>query len=127
MQNSWIQAVARRWRMRGLREPYRSLLDQDDGLLVSIDCETTSLNVKEAELLSIAAVCIDGRRLCTRDAFYALITPQHAPDGQNVACTGCARVISARVCRFRMCCRLFFSLSEAEHWWVIICNTTLQC
>ena len=55
MQNTWTQAVARRWRMRGLREPYRSLLDQDDGLLVSIDCETTSLNVKEAELLSIAA------------------------------------------------------------------------
>jgi DNA polymerase III, epsilon subunit and related 3''-5'' exonucleases len=94
MQNSWIQAVARRWRMRGLREPYRSLLDQDDGLLVSIDCETTSLNVKEAELLSIAAVCIDGRRLCTRDAFYALITPQHAPDGQNV------RVHGLRPCDF---------------------------
>ena len=94
MSAPWLQTVARMWRMRQPHEPYRSLLGEDDGQLVSIDCETTSLNVKEAELLSIAAVRIDGQRICTRQAFNALITPQHAPEGQNV------RVHGLRPCDF---------------------------
>ncbi|MCL2309276.1 MAG: 3'-5' exonuclease [Proteobacteria bacterium] len=76
------------WRMRRLQEPYRSLLSEDDGVLVSIDCETTSLKVKEAELLSIAAVRIEGHRLCVKDAFYTLIKPQRALDHQNVRVHG---------------------------------------
>ena len=94
MPASWLQTVERVWRMRSLREPYRALLDADDGQRVSIDCETTSLNIKEAELLSIAAVRIDGQRICTRQAFNALITPQHAPAGANV------RVHGLRPCDF---------------------------
>jgi DNA polymerase-3 subunit epsilon len=70
--------------MRRLQEPYRTLLSKDDGVLVSIDCETTSLKVRDAEILSIAAVCIDGHSLRTRDAFYTLVKPQQAPDHQNV-------------------------------------------
>jgi len=71
-----------------LREPYRSLLSEDDGVLVSIDCETTSLKVKDAELLSIAAVRIAGNRLCAKDAFYTLIKPNQAPDHENVRVHG---------------------------------------
>ncbi|MDL2315561.1 3'-5' exonuclease [Desulfovibrio sp. OttesenSCG-928-A18] len=84
----------RLWRMRRLREPYRTLLSEDDGVLVSIDCETSSLKVKEAELLSIAAVRIEGQRLCARDAFYTLIKPQQAPDRRNI------RVHGLRPCDF---------------------------
>jgi len=84
----------RLWRTRRLREPYRSLLGQDDGALVSIDCETTSLKVKEAELLSIAAVRIKGGRVCAKDAFYALVKPRQAPDRQNI------RVHGLRPCDF---------------------------
>jgi len=76
------------WRMRRLKESYQSLLSEDDGVLVSIDCETSSLKVKEAEILSIAAVRIDGNRLCARDAFYTLIKPQRALDSQNVSVHG---------------------------------------
>ena len=94
MSTPWLQTVGRMWGKRRLHEPYRSLLGEDDGQLVSIDCETTSLNVKEAELLSIAAVRIDGQRICTRQAFNALITPQHAPEGPNV------RVHGLRPCDF---------------------------
>jgi DNA polymerase-3 subunit epsilon len=78
----------RLWRLRRLAEPYRALLGADDGALVSIDCETTSLKVREAEILSIAAVRIEGRRLRASDAFYALIKPQHAPDRENVQVHG---------------------------------------
>ncbi|MCL1985842.1 MAG: 3'-5' exonuclease, partial [Betaproteobacteria bacterium] len=50
--------------------------------------------VKDAELLSIAAVCIEGRRLRTRDAFYTLIKPQQAPTSQSI------RVHGLRPCDF---------------------------
>jgi DNA polymerase-3 subunit epsilon len=56
--------------------------------VVSIDCETTSLKVKEAELLSIAAVRIEGQRLRASDAFYTLIKPQQAPEPENVQVHG---------------------------------------
>ncbi|MCL2831143.1 MAG: 3'-5' exonuclease [Betaproteobacteria bacterium] len=85
--NLW-QKSQRLWRMRQLQEPYRSLLGENDGVLVSIDCETSSLKVKEAEILSIAAVCIDGRRVCARDAFYTLVKPQQAPGHENVRIHG---------------------------------------
>ena len=94
MQGKLWQTWRHFWRMRRLREPYRSVLREDDGVLVSIDCETTSLKVKDAELLSIAAVCIDGHRLCAKDAFYILIKPQQAPDHENV------RVHGLRPCDF---------------------------
>ena len=50
-------------RKHRIRPPYRALFDQDDGQIVSIDCETTSLDVKQAELLAIAAVKIDVNRI----------------------------------------------------------------
>jgi len=74
--------------MYHLQKPYRGLLGKDDGVLVSIDCETTSLKVKEAEILSIAAVCVEGRRVYAKDAFYTLVKPQQAPDRQNVRVHG---------------------------------------
>ena len=88
MQGKLWQTWRRIWRMRRLREPYRTLLRGNEAMLVSIDCETTSLKVKDAELLSIAAVCIEGHRLCARDAFYTLIKPQQAPTCQNVQVHG---------------------------------------
>jgi len=88
MHGSLWQTWRRQWRMRRLQEPYRALLGTDDGALVSIDCETTSLKVKDAEILSIAAVCVKGNRLHASDAFYTLIKPQKAIDNQNVRVHG---------------------------------------
>jgi len=86
-ENIW-QKWRRFWRMHRLQKPYQSLFAENDGALVSIDCETTSLKVKDAEILSIAAVCIEGNRVRARDAFYTLVKPQHAPDDQNVRVHG---------------------------------------
>jgi len=74
--------------MHHLQTPYRLLLGEDDGALVSIDCETSSLKVKDAEILSIAAVCIEGNRIRTKDAFYTLVKPQQALDRENVQVHG---------------------------------------
>ncbi|MDR0633483.1 MAG: 3'-5' exonuclease [Azoarcus sp.] len=75
-------------RRRRIRPPYRALFEQDDGQIVSIDCETTSLDVARAELLAIAAVKIDGGRIAAGTAFRALVQPKNAPTGDNVRVHG---------------------------------------
>ena len=56
--------------------------------MVSVDCETTSLNVREAELLSIGAVRIRGNRVLTSESFYMLVKPERLPEGASVAVHG---------------------------------------
>jgi DNA polymerase-3 subunit epsilon len=82
------QNARQHWRLRRLAEPYRAMLSENDGAVVSLDCETTSLKIKEAEILSIAAVRIEGQRVCASDAFYTLIKPQQVPDPENIQIHG---------------------------------------
>lgn len=43
---------------------------------VSLDCETTGLNPKKDDIVSIAAVKIRGRRILTSEAFHAVVKPE---------------------------------------------------
>ncbi len=88
MRKSPIEKWKHFWRMQRLQESYRPLFRVNDGALVSIDCETTSLKVKDAEILSIAAVRVESNRIHARDAFYTLIKPKQAPDHANVRVHG---------------------------------------
>jgi DNA polymerase-3 subunit epsilon len=67
------QALGRR---RLKQAEYGYLFDQpvDDDLVV-FDCETTDLNVDRAELLTIGAVRIEGRRIKTSSRLELLIKP----------------------------------------------------
>ncbi|GHU01174.1 3'-5' exonuclease [Betaproteobacteria bacterium] len=76
------------FRKRRILPQYRGIFEQDDGQLVSIDCETTSLDVAEAELLSIAAVKIDGNRITASTAFQTIVQPKTAPNSDNVRIHG---------------------------------------
>ena len=51
---------------------------------VSVDCETSSLNVKEAELLSIGAVKIRGNRILASERFYVLVKPEKPIDDRSI-------------------------------------------
>jgi DNA polymerase-3 subunit epsilon len=75
---------------RRLRPEWRALFGEDDGLLVSVDCETTSLDVAQAEILSIAAVKVDmaQARILASSAFNVVVRPQAHPDGENVRIHG---------------------------------------
>ena len=67
---------------------YAHLFDEHPDEFVSFDCETTSLNVKEAEILSIGAVKIRGNKVLTSDAFYVVVKPDGIMQASNVKVHG---------------------------------------
>lgn len=68
--------------------PYQCLYQTHPDELVSFDCETTSLNVKEAEIISIGAVKIQGNRILTNESFYVLVQPKGMMQATNVTIHG---------------------------------------
>lgn len=72
-----------------LREKrYEFLYDTHPDELVSFDCETTSLNVAEAQIISIGAVKIRGNRILTSETFEILIKPEGMMQATNVTIHG---------------------------------------
>ena len=72
-----------------LKNPkYQALYDGHPDELVSFDCETTSLNVKEAEIISIGAVKIRGNTVLTSESFYVLVKPEGMMEATNVTIHG---------------------------------------
>ncbi len=68
--------------------PYQALYEEHPDELVSFDCETTSLNVKEAEIISIGAVKIRGNRILVDESFYVLVKPEGMMEATNVTIHG---------------------------------------
>lgn len=87
MKQLW-RRIRRHHELRHLKAPQYYTLFNDEDEIVSIDCETTSLNIREAELLSIAAVKIRDNRILTSDALYLLVKPQQAPAHDNIRIHG---------------------------------------
>ena len=82
-------ALKTAWARKRLSNPaYAHLFDGHPDEMVSVDCETTSLNIREAELLSIGAVRIRGNRVLTSESFYMLVKPERLPIGASVAVHG---------------------------------------
>ena len=84
-----LAALKTAWARKRLSSPdYAHLFDGHPDEMVSVDCEITSLNVREAELLSIGAVRIRGNRVLTSESFYMLVKPERLPEGASVAVHG---------------------------------------
>jgi len=84
-----IGALKKQWAAHQLKDPrFAMLLQEQNEELVSLDCETTSLNVRDAELLSIGAVKIRGQRILSSESFYVLVRPERKPDAGNVRIHG---------------------------------------
>lgn len=61
------------------------LFERYDGEeVVSLDLETTSLNVDEASILSIGAVCIQGKRVKTSDRLDIVLKPPADLTGESI-------------------------------------------
>ena len=84
-----FDGLKKTWAQRKLSDPqYAHLFDEHPDEFVSFDCETTSLNVKEAEILSIGAVKIRGNKVLTSDAFYVVVKPEGIMQASNVKVHG---------------------------------------
>lgn len=65
--------------------PYGHLFEPYEGdEVVSLDCETTSLDVKQAEILSIGAVKIKGSRVLTSDRLDIKLKPPKTLTGDSI-------------------------------------------
>ncbi len=78
--------LRRRWWRRRLKDERFAFLFEADasGELVSLDCETTSLKVGEAQLLSVAAIKIRDDRILTSERLELVVRPELAPGTDTV-------------------------------------------
>ncbi|MDO5091173.1 MAG: 3'-5' exonuclease [Cardiobacteriaceae bacterium] len=84
-----LRKILRARERRQLRETqYDVLYQEHPDEIVSIDCETTSLNVREAEIISIGAVKIRGNAILASEAFYVVIKPEGMLQATNVTIHG---------------------------------------
>lgn len=76
-----LAGLKQRWAKSRLTDPkWHMLFDGHDTELVSLDCETTSLNVREAEILSIGAVKIQKAKCWRASRFIPLSSQEKEPE-----------------------------------------------
>lgn len=84
--DQWLHNLRREWRRRALRDPHYAFLLEPppDDEWVSLDCETTGLNVRQDEIISIGAVRIAGRKVMTSERLELLVRPQRGVSAESV-------------------------------------------
>lgn len=83
-----LHALRRHWQTTRLRDSqYTFVLEPPPpDEWVSLDCETTGLDVRRDEIISIGAVRIQGQRVITSQRLQLLVRPQHgvSPDSVRI-------------------------------------------
>jgi DNA polymerase-3 subunit epsilon len=82
----WWAALKREWLIYHLGDPsYRFMFEPPpDNEWVALDCETTGLNVRTDEIISIGAVRIVGNRVMTSERLELLVRPERGVSPQSV-------------------------------------------
>lgn len=83
-----LTALRTSWNKKKVAPEWAGMFAGHPDELVSLDCETTSLNVREAEILSIGAVKIRDGKVLTSQSFEVLVKPEHLPESSNVVVHG---------------------------------------
>ena len=83
---SWAAALKREWLLYHLGDPrFRFMWDAPpDDEWVALDCETTGLNVRTDEIISIGAVRIRGNRIMTSERLELLVRPDKRVSADSV-------------------------------------------
>ncbi len=83
---SWWASLRREWLIYHLGLPeFRFMFEAPPpGEWVSLDCETTGLNVSQDEIISIGAVRIQGDRILTSDRLELLVRPERGVSAESV-------------------------------------------
>ena len=95
----WLDAIKREWKLYHLGLPeFRYMFEPPpDNEWVSLDCETTGLNVRTDEIVSIGAVRIVGNRIMTSERLELPAISFGLNSGFIVAPSAVQPDISARV------------------------------
>ena len=82
----WLAQAKRAWQQHHLNNPeYAFLLEPPPpNEWVSLDCETTGLNRRSDEIISVGAVRIVGDRIMTSERLELLVRPDKGVPGQSV-------------------------------------------
>jgi DNA polymerase-3 subunit epsilon len=86
----WWRALKREWMLYHLAiDGYRFLYDAPPpGEWVSVDCETTGLNVHRDEIISIGAVKIVGNRIMTSERLELIVKPSRRVSAESIVIHG---------------------------------------
>ena len=82
----WLRAVHRGWMLHRLADPHFAFMYDapPDDEWVTLDCETTGLDVRKDKIISIGAVRIVGKRLLTSQRLDLLVRPERAITADSV-------------------------------------------
>jgi len=83
---NWLRKLKREWLLYHLGDPaYRFMFDPaPENEWVSLDCETTGLNTRTDEIISIGAVRIVGNRIMSSERLELLVRPERGVSAQSV-------------------------------------------
>jgi DNA polymerase III subunit epsilon len=90
MRPRWLGAVKRGWMLYHLVEPEFAFMydPPPDGEWVTLDCETTGLDVRRDRIISIGAVRIVGNRLLTSQRLELLVRQERPVTADSVRVHG---------------------------------------
>ncbi|MDO4905069.1 MAG: 3'-5' exonuclease [Lautropia sp.] len=82
----WAESMRRDWQRRRLKDKrWDFLFDPAPEVeWVSLDCETTGLNVRQDEIIAIGATRIVGRRIMTSERLELLVKPEREVKADSV-------------------------------------------
>lgn len=81
-----LRSLRRQWLRRRLKDGAYAFLFEPEppGEFVSIDCETTTLDIRRAQLLAVAAIRIQGDRILTSERLELVVRPERQPGESGV-------------------------------------------
>ena len=78
MKPHWLGALRRKWMLYHLADPHFAFMydEPPKGEWVTVDCETTGLDVKRDQILSVGAIKVRGDAILTSERLDFLVRPK---------------------------------------------------
>ena len=82
----WLQAIKRKWQIYRLADPaFRFMFEPaPTDEWVALDCQTTGLDPRKDEIISIEAVRISSNRIMTSERLELLVRPERGVSAESV-------------------------------------------